>query len=106
MGVNIQKSHYLKPEQKQIKQEIMEGIFDVIKTKLMENAAIIDSQSTTDIVFSCLVMMAREILVDMIMSTGHPTEYLSGIVMQFNAAVCNSVQESVERFLKVEGEMH
>ncbi len=106
MGVNIQKSDYLKPNQKQIKQEIMEGIFDVIKTKLMANSEILDSQSTTDIVFSCLVMMAREILVDMIMSTGHPTQYLSGIVMQFNAAVCNSVQESVERFLKVEGEMH
>ncbi len=106
MSIEIKRSDFLNPEQKRIKQEVMEGIFEVIKTKLSENVALLDSQSTTDIVFSCLVMMAREILVDMIMSTGHPTQYLSGIVMQFNAAVCNSVQESVERFLEVEGEMH
>jgi len=66
--MKTEKGHFLSPELKEVKQEIMEAlmsdIFDIVKekSKIME----IDDQAHTDIVISCLIMFTRDVILTII----------------------------------------
>ncbi len=96
MDVGIEKSHFLNEKQKEVKQSIMNGLFDVIRENISNNSEILDSQSSTDVVLSCLIMFSRELLVNLIMGSSPQGELMEEIIIQYNSTVRNEVRKSIE----------
>lgn len=70
MTAQVQHGNFLNAKQKAVKQKVMEELLDVLHNNIAENSQIFDAQTCGDMVFSCLVMFAREILIKMILSSG------------------------------------
>lgn len=62
--LKTEKGHFLSPELKELKNEIMQALmhsmFDIIAEK--SNTIEIDAQARTDIILSCLIMFSRDII--------------------------------------------
>lgn len=93
--LTIKSGHFLNDLQKELKSKIMHDIFDAIGKNLHDHYKELDAQSTTDIIFSCLIMFAREILVDLIMSSGD-TSHEEAILSQFHEAIDLTVSAAVK----------
>ncbi len=95
--MTIEQGNFLTHEQKRIKSQIIMEMFQVLQKNITENGHLLDEQSTTDIVFSCLIMFAREILVEMLLSTGNPVKYAYHIMIDFHQAVFREVVDGVTK---------
>ena len=80
--------------QRDLKTKIMKELYGVLNRNLNERLEALDDQTETDIVFSCLIMFAREILVGMILSFGN-LKYHQSILAQFELALATAVDESI-----------
>jgi hypothetical protein len=67
MKINSVKGNFLNEEQKKLKQQIMEQLFAALFDNVHKNiGGILDQQSGTDALISCLIMFARESIVHFI----------------------------------------
>ena len=96
---------FLNEEQKQIKQKIMEDLMNALFGNMEFNIDKFDHQSAMDIIFSCSVMFAREVLIRFIIGTGD-LKMTESLMMQYQAAVGMSVQKELEEHVKNEGGTH
>lgn len=104
--LTMKSGSFLDDKQKEVKAKIMLELFDVLGSNLKANAEILDAQATTDIVFSCLIMFAREIIVDMILGTGN-LEYQQSILAQFYHALASCVGTAIHNHVyNPDGEKH
>lgn len=105
--MNVLQENFLTADQKAVKHLIMIELFQVLQKNMNENVAILDSQSSTDIVFSCLIMFGREILVDMIMSTSEPDKYIEPVLKSFAETMASAVAKGIEGMMcNTTGEVH
>lgn len=99
------KGDFLTDEQKQIKQDIMESLIDSLFGTLQRKGDKFNEQAMADVIFSCLVMFARESLCKFIVASNN-IENAVTILMQFNVTVALEVHEMIEKYLDNNGQTH
>lgn len=83
------KGHFLTEEQKELKQEIMEKLMSVIPEQLHKHAHIIDDQSATDLILSCIIMFTRDTLASFILGCNTPSDSYKNAIQH----LCKIIQE-------------
>ena len=101
----MQKGHFLNDEQKAIKQEIMEGLMASLFGTLSDNIDKFDEQSASDIVFSCLMMFSREVLMRLIVGSGS-LDNVEPVLLQFQVGIALYMEEEIRRFTDNKGGTH
>lgn len=97
--VNMEEGHFLNDAQKKIKQSIMENLLESIFLPISENASVLDSQSITDIILSCLLMFNREVLCHFFMNSNAMPSRLK-IMRRFFKDVEKQVQIKINSLIK------
>lgn len=88
-----------------IKAEMMTAIMDIVESTLEKHRAVLTSSSVVDIVFSCAIMFAREIITNIAISSDR-LEQIPGIVNCFNDTVDKAVMEGIQRLRDNPGMLH
>jgi len=99
------KGNFLNEEQKNLKQKIMEELISALFDNIKEKLDILDDQTSMDIVFSCLIMFSREVLMRIIIGTGS-IGTMESILNQYHTYVICSVKKAIDYYVKNEGTTH
>lgn len=64
------KANFLNAEQKKLKQNVIEGLMDGLFGKIHSNIGnLLDQESATDILISCIIMFTRECIVNFVLGS-------------------------------------
>lgn len=82
-------------DQIKITKEIMRKIFSAITSVLQKNEDKMSIKCSVQIMYSCLVMTVREMLVDMILSSGDALAIMPSIIDSFKSTIETVIKEAV-----------
>lgn len=94
-----QQGHFLNEKQKQVKQKIMEDLFEAFLGNIAKNQEIFpDMQSIVDLSFSILIMFNRDIITHIIQTfnlEGHRKQLLKDLLGQIKDQVNDKIKRSM-----------
>ncbi len=65
-NITAEKADLLTPEQKKVKQTIMEDLLAALYANIEKNQALFDGQGITDLIIASYIMFSRDVLLDFI----------------------------------------
>lgn len=101
MGIESvnQQGHFLNDDQKQVKQKIMEDLFEAFLGNIAKNQKVFpDMQSMVDLSFSILIMFNRDMITHIIKTfnlEGHRKQLLKDLLGQIKDQVNNNIKKGM-----------
>jgi len=69
MELSCKRKHFLDEQIEKLKKKIMSDLFHALYSEIESTADILNNRQVTDIIASCFVMFARDLLADMFMNS-------------------------------------
>lgn len=97
IDVKSEQGNFLNEEQKQIKQLIMEGLFDSLFGISEKHQTKFDNQTLIDLLLSCLIMFMRDTIVTIVNSSNVSSSFImkENIVNQIMKTIKNEIHRKL-----------
>ena len=101
----IQQGTLLNDKQKELKGKIMEHLMEAMFGQINKSLDILDDQSAVDIIFSCLVMFTREVMLRIIIGTNSLSS-LDEVMTNYITFTVMTIKKAIHEYTMNEGVTH
>ena len=105
--MKVERGDYLDPETKEVNDQLMVKLMACMDKMYFDNKNKLSDQQIADILFSCLVMFARDTLLNLLLSTEEPLKHIEGMLVGFSKGLADTLVERIKEVIdNPTGEVH